>query len=160
MSRDFDDALGRARAHLQRAFLEGLEAATALVEAASIVRRDPGADGSLMAEIVRGLDRAVRELRAAGRLDLPPGLLEPLEKALDAEIARWEARSKRDADARPILRAFLGLRELLFELTRSGAARSTAPRPNGAPRDAERPRPRATRPPPPRRRVQRFDVEG
>jgi len=146
MSSTFDEALGRARSHLQRAFLEGLEAALALVEAASAVRRDPGAKDSLVGEIALGLERAVRDLRSAGHIDLPPGLLDPLEKALDGEIARWEARSKKDADARPVLRAFLGLRELLFEITRSNPAR-TKPA-------AEAPRPPANGP-----RVQRFDVE-
>ena len=150
MSDRFDEALGRARSHLQRAFLEALEAAMALLEAASMVRRDPHADGSLVSEIARGLDRAVRELRAAGRIDLPPGLLDPLEKALDVEIARWEARSKQDSDARPVLRAFLGLRELLFEITRSNPPPAE---PEGRKR-ADRETPASPR------RVQRFDVEG
>ena len=36
--------------------------------------------------------------------------------ALDAEIARWETKARQDADARAVLRAFLGVRELLWEL--------------------------------------------
>ena len=55
-------------------------------------------------------------------------LLDALAEALDAEIARWEARARDDAEARAVLRAFLGVRELLWELglrrreRRTGAA--------------------------------------
>lgn len=43
-------------------------------------------------------------------------LVDAIADALDVEIARWEARAREDADARPVLRAFLGVRELLWEL--------------------------------------------
>ena len=40
-------------------------------------------------------------------------LLQAVAEALDVEIARWEQRARDDGDARAVLRAFLGLRELL-----------------------------------------------
>ena len=39
-----------------------------------------------------------------------------LAEALDLEIERWERRAREDPDARAVLRAFLGVRELLWEL--------------------------------------------
>jgi hypothetical protein len=80
-------------------------------------------------------------------------LLAAIAEALDAEIARWELRAQDDADARAVLRAFLGMRELLWEF---GVRRSQA---GGPPREDEaihRPAPaRRARP-----RVQRVRVEG
>jgi hypothetical protein len=42
-------------------------------------------------------------------------LLRSIAEALDAEVARWQARAESDPEARAVLRAFLGLRELLWE---------------------------------------------
>ena len=36
--------------------------------------------------------------------------------ALETEIARWESLSRQDEEARSVLRAFLGLREFLWEM--------------------------------------------
>jgi len=56
-----------------------------------------------------------------------------LADAIDLEIARWEARAEDDPEARAVLRAFLGLRELLWEIgvrpARSASARAAAPDP-------------------------------
>lgn len=43
-------------------------------------------------------------------------LLRAVAEALDAEIGRWEERSRHEPEARPVLRAFLAVRELLWEL--------------------------------------------
>jgi hypothetical protein len=87
-------------------------------------------------------------------------LLSALAEALDAEIARWEARARDDAEARAVLRAFLGVRELLWEL--GLRRRDSAP----AGPEAERRAPtsgaasRSPRPVRRRARVQRVPVEG
>ena len=47
-------------------------------------------------------------------------LLSALFDALDAEIARWELRSREDPNARSVLRAFLGVREILWEISARG----------------------------------------
>ena len=61
-------------------------------------------------------------------------LLQAVAEALDVEIARWEERARDDGEARAVLRAFLGLRELLWEfgLRRAAPAETrveTRPRP-------------------------------
>jgi len=71
--------------------------------------------------------------------------------ALDAEIARWEKRAAADGDARAVLRAFLGLRELLWEV-------GVRPRPEPAAPPAARGR--KAGPDRPQGRVQRVHVEG
>jgi hypothetical protein len=50
-------------------------------------------------------------------------LLDSIADALDAEIVRWEQLAADDLEARSVLRAFLGLRELLWEfgVRRSGS---------------------------------------
>jgi hypothetical protein len=75
-------------------------------------------------------------------------LAHALAGALDAEIERWEARAVQDPDARAVLRAFLGVRELLWEL---GVRPS--PRPSAA---AGAPHAGQTR----RKRVERVRVQG
>ena len=56
-------------------------------------------------------------------------------EALDAEIARWEERAKTDDDARAMLRAYLGLREILWELgVRPESARGKRSERDRAPR--------------------------
>ena len=156
MSADSGDALARARKHLQRATLEGLQAVQALLDAAGRASGLSGAEaGQLAGEISSVLERLLAGLRANGRFELPRAVAEPIETALAREIERWEARSKSDPDARPVLRAFLGLRELLWEF---------GLRPGGdAPANASVEKSAPPAPSPPSRdrtRVQRFDVEG
>jgi hypothetical protein len=59
----------------------------------------------------------------AGDLNMPDELIGPLLDALDHEVERWENRARDDVEARSVLRAFLGLREILWEL---GMRRTTA----------------------------------
>ena len=163
MTQEFDEAVGRAREHLRRATLEGLEAATALLEAASSVSRTGPATEGISADLLRGIERILHGLRSNGRFAFPEAVTGPLEEALAREIARWEIRSKSDQAARPVLRAFLGLRELLWELgmrttqtassqTDSTASSTNAPSGDGPAKNSEEAPPR-------KRRVQRFDVE-
>ena len=163
MTQEFDEAVGRAREHLRRATLEGLEAATALLEAASSVSGTGPATEGISADLIRGIERILHGLRSNGRFAFPEAVTGPLEEALAREIARWEIRSKSDQAARPVLRAFLGLRELLWELgmrttqaassqTDSTASSTNAPSGDGPAKNSEEAPPR-------KRRVQRFDVE-
>ena len=163
MTQEFDEAIGRARGHLRRATLEGLEAATALLQAASSVSGSNPTAGGLSADLLSGIDRVLRELRSEGRFAFPESVTGPVEEALAREIKRWEQRSKSDPDARPVLRAFLGLRELLWELGMRSDEPATK-RPASSPRSADtasngKPAPERGTPRASRRRVQRFDVE-
>ena len=91
--------------------------------------------------------------------DLQPGtpgsdsLLSSFAEALDAEIDRWEKRSQKDPTARAVLRAFLGVRELLWEMgVRTHQERGRRQQPTAASTDGrQRARPA---------RVQRVRVEG
>ena len=166
MSGEVEDGLRRAWQHLGRAALESLEAARALLEAAL---RASGlhsvAPDSLAAEIGRSLDGLIASLEEGRAFQLPEALVEPLSRALEAEIARWESRSRTDPDARPVLRAFLGLREILWEFGVRSPSRSEQQTP--PPRHAEAaPEPATSAPdrplghePTPKPRVQRFEVE-
>jgi len=93
----------------------------------------------------RWLDSLARGASPETGADL--ALTHALAGALDAEIARWEARAAQDPDARAVLRAFLGVRELLWEL---GVRPSTSSQPTPAPEKA------AAR----RKRVERVPVQG
>jgi hypothetical protein len=160
-----EEALRRARAHLRDATLSALEATRALLEAAA---HGSGLAGEVrdgwLGELRRSLDEGIAAMRANPGALLPRALTEPLQAALDAEIARWERRSRSDPDARLVLRAFLGLRELLWEI---GVGRDRPPPRTSDTGPSPRPRSSATRTRratsrarPRRGRVQRFDVEG
>lgn len=168
MTRPFDDAMARARGHLRASTIESLEAARALIEAARhAADASPPAPDSLAGDLDAALDAWIEALRSGRRLSLPPRLALPLLRALEREIERWQARSHRDGDARVVLRAFLGLRELLWELGVRGATATgrAAPPDRGAraKRAAGAPPKSATEvreAPSAAERVQRFDVEG
>lgn len=153
MKDETEAAFVRARGHLRRSTLEGLEAARALIQAAIL---SSGVTSASRDSIVGGLQRGLEELIAGFRENatfvFPSALGEPLAEALETEINRWEKRSQTDPDARPVLRAFLGLRELLWELglRRDEPPRNTPPGPSN-----QRDRPPATK----RDRVQRFKID-
>ena len=124
-------ALARARRHAKNAVGEALEAVRALLDAASLATSGaPAASSPLFASVDGWIARASRGLSADGGLS--DGLAAEIAAALEHEIARWEQRAKSDDDARPVLRAFLGLREVLWELG-VRAPRSSA----GEPRTSE-----------------------
>ena len=106
---------------------EALAAVVALLDAASLAATGIPADVHPMfagsSRRVRAWSRALAE---DGRLGGELG--EALADALDAEIARWEERARDDGEARAVLRAFLGLREILWEL-------GVRPAPRGGHRD-------------------------
>jgi hypothetical protein len=119
-----EQALARATAHARNAVAESLLSARSLLDAVSLAltgRAVDALDGdsSGLAGALAGFAAAIERLagRARGADDtLPPSLADALVGALDVEIARWEQRSAGDPDARAVLRAFLGLREILWEL--------------------------------------------
>lgn len=153
MSTEIDEALRRARTHLRNSTLEGLEATRALLEAATHASGlTTNSADSMVGQLQGQLEDLISALRNNASFVMPRALAEPLEAAVDAEIKRWEERSRTDPDARLVLRAFLGMRELLWEFsTRSDGARDPVePQPNVNPRKAPRSQ---------RDRVQRFDIE-
>ncbi len=148
MSDDVDQAIARARVHVGNAARESVAAIAAILEAGGRASGlDPEQTERLAAEVARRFEAQVGRLREGALF--PSSLAGPLEEAMAREIERWEKRSQRDPDARAVLRAFLGLRELLFEL---GVARDRSPR-------SSEHTPPPSDPASRRPRVQRFDVE-
>jgi hypothetical protein len=132
-ARDLDEALNRAARHGRAAAAEAIAAARALIEAASLATSGRAVDESgPLGLALRTLDELGDSLSAG--LDGPAGdLLRAVSEALDAEIARWEERAEEDSDARSVLRAYLGVREILWELgvrppRRKGRAGAGPPR--------------------------------
>jgi hypothetical protein len=155
--RSAEEALRRAGEHARRAAAEALAALRALLDAGALAATGAPSDELRgLGALARRLDDVGAALRAG---TAPEALVTALAEALDAEIARWEARSGEDADARAVLRAFLGLRELLWELgvrAPSGSAPSEPSHERAAPPRARAAR-GARRVPP---RVERVPVEG
>jgi hypothetical protein len=162
VSRESKDAIERARRHLRNAVREGLEASRALVEAAmfsgDLDSKSPGSrsGGGFTAEIRTALDAWISTLDGDDPFRMPESISGPLHRALQVEIDRWEKRSAEDDSARPVLRAFLGLRELLWELGMRETASNTGADKKKPPETAksESTTTQKTRP-----RVQRFDLE-
>jgi hypothetical protein len=122
-----EQALAESLQHARQAIAEGLLAARSLLDAASIaINGKPaileagetrGATDLrlVIATLARGLDELIDAARSSDA-DLPQPVVDAILGALDTEILRWEQRSRTDPDARAVLRAFLGLREILWEL--------------------------------------------
>ena len=147
---DAREALAVAARHARAAAAEAARAARALLDAAALLSAGVPAEGHA------GLRGAARWLEALASGVAPEAaadasLVDALSAALDAEIARWEERAAQDPDARAVLRAFLGVRELLWELGVRPAQTSPASR---------RAQPAAERRAPQRRRVERVRVQG
>jgi hypothetical protein len=154
------EALARARQHARSAASEALACVHALLDAGSLASLGSSAEASrLLAPVAQLLESAALALSPDSDAVSAP-LLSALAEALDAEIARWEARARDDAEARAVLRAFLGVRELLWELglRRSDTARGPSAAEARAPRAGEAPR--GPRPLRRRPRVQRVPVQG
>jgi len=144
------EALERARQHGRAAAAEALCALHALIDAASL------ATTGAPAEAHRGIALVARALEdVAGAFGEGEGasLLGAVVEALDAEIGRWEQRATQDPEARAVLRAYLGLRELLWELgvRRPASAEAEAEKPSATTR-ADALRRRAA--------IQRVPLEG
>jgi hypothetical protein len=154
-----EEALARARNHGRAALAESLAALQALLDAAALTLSGRAAEEDA---VFGPVARSLEELRAVLAPD-PSGagasVLDALFEALDAEVARWEVKSREDPNARSVLRAFLGVREILWEITSRGAGAAGEPE-EGA--SESNPKPSSGRPVRSRRgaRVQRVRVEG
>lgn len=114
------EALADARLHALRGLGEMILAARALLDAASLaMNHQPASDSALFAPLAEMLEEWAQTLGHRG--DMGPLILD----ALEAEIRRFEARSVDDEEARLVLRAFLGLREFLWELGVRPSAKET-----------------------------------
>jgi hypothetical protein len=152
------EALARARRHVHAAIAEALAAARALLDASSLaINGESAANNALLGPIARILE-GLRAEFDEGTTGEAAALLRSIAEALDAEIARWETRAESDPEARAVLRAFLGLRELLWEFgirresdaSGSGETSKPAARKKGRSTSTRRKQPR----------VQRVTVEG
>lgn len=153
------EAVARARKHAYSAIAEALAAVCALLDASSLaLSGEASASNTLLGPIARILEGLRAEFRGGAATGEAAALLRSIAEALDAEIARWEARAETDPEARAVLRAFLGLRELLWEFgirresDASGSGEASVPATRKAGRSISK---RRKRP-----RVQRVTVEG
>ena len=156
-----EEALARARHHGRAAAGETALALRALLDALSLSTSGRPSDASrVLSWAAAALDDAARGL---GR-DAPgdASLLGAVAEALDAEIRRWEARASVDRDARAVLRAYLGMREILWELGLRAPEKETAARAAEMPRPTPPPpRPAAaSRRGPPPRGLERVRIDG
>jgi hypothetical protein len=133
--RSADEALERARRHALAAVAESTHALRALVDAASLAATGSPSDAhAALAGASAWLDEIAERMQAgAGRQGA--AWLDAVAHVLDAEIARWETRGRDDPEARAVLRAFLGVREILWEF---GLRPSSAARSESDPREPER----------------------
>jgi hypothetical protein len=114
--RTVQEALARARRHARASLAEAVATLRALLDAASLAGAGvPSDEQQRLSGIAATLDALAAQIAPDGASDGAP-LLAAVYEALDDEIERWEERSRDDPDARPVLRAFLGLREILWEL--------------------------------------------
>jgi hypothetical protein len=108
-----NDALARAREHGLAAAAETVAAIHALLDAAALAAS--GEPSKLhpmlgpLATLLADLERRLENHEPGARV------VDAISEALDVEIGRWEERAQEDPEARAVLRAFLGLRELLWE---------------------------------------------
>jgi hypothetical protein len=150
------EALAEARVHARRAAAEAAAALRALLDAATLAARGEDAAAGRLAPLAEALDQLGAWLSPEQESDAD-AVLRALADGLDAEIARWEAKSREDPEARSVLRAFLAVREVLWELgsrfaAKGGDETAAPPAADAAERPARR---RRTR-----RRVERVAVEG
>jgi len=103
----------------------------ALVDAAALTAGGRPSEASrVFGPIAKLLDGFAEELSRGGD-GRSTEFLASIAAAIDAEVAHWEARARDDAEARTVLRAFLGLREVLWEI---------GVKPSGAPAAATSPK--------------------
>jgi hypothetical protein len=145
-----EEALARAREHGRLALAETLITLQALLDAAALAGSGkPLQAHRQLAPLARLLEGLASDLARRGG-DGPEPLLASIAEALDVEIARWEKRARDDLDARAVLRAFLGLREILWELGVRPLRSDSTPGPG-----PQRARQRPAGP-----RIQRVPVQG
>ena len=160
-----EEALRRSAQHARNAIAEALLAAQALLDAVALATTGRAASASptsdsgrnrndVLGALADRIAQLAQELRGE-EPDLPESWTRAVLAALDHEIERWETRSQDDPDARAVLRAFISLREILWEfgLRSPAEARNTSPNP---PSENNTPPGPSTR----TARVQHIKVEG
>jgi hypothetical protein len=171
--RSVEEALERAQRHGLAALAESADAARALLDAASLAASGAPSDAhAWLAQATQWIDAASKRARHGAGVPLAPWL-DAVSDALDAEIERWEERSRKDPEARSVLRAFLGVREILWEFglrargeTAEAASETDGEGASGASRADASAASTAFRTRPPRSarrapsRIQRVPVEG
>ena len=154
-----DEALARALRHGRAATAEVLATGRALLDAVALATRGSATDEDPLLGPLAQLLTNLEARLATDRGDPASALIGALADALDTEIGHWEERARNDAEARAVLRAFLGVREILWEFgvrnagpNNKGETETKAPKPDGSgkPRRSAKKRPR----------VQRVRVEG
>ncbi len=153
------EALERARAHARSAAAEALASLHALLDAAALAASgQPSEFHGLLGPLAKLLEGQAERLgHDAGPVGAP--ILVAITEALDAEIARWEDRALQDPEARAVLRAFLGLREVLWEFGVRRGGQNAGGRGDDAEPSAAGPR-AGRRVPRSQPRVQRVPIEG
>ena len=141
------------------AVAESVAALQALLDAVALALSGRAAEGdAILGPLSSGLEE-LRALIAPEDSRFGSSLLSALFDALDAEIARWEVRSREDPNARSVLRAFLGVREILWEISSRGQ-QSAGPSKEGGTEAGGTRRPTGTGPSRRSTRVRRVPVEG
>ena len=154
-----EEALSRARNHGRVAVAESVAALQALLDAVALALSGRAAEGdAILGPLSSGLEE-LRALIAPEDSRFGSSLLSALFDALDAEIARWEVRSREDPNARSVLRAFLGVREILWEISSRGQP-SAGPSKEGGTNAGGSRRPAGTGRSGRSTRVRRVPVEG
>lgn len=147
-----EQALAQAREHADAAAREALAALAALIDAVALASTGELSQTHRLLSPLAGLIERLQNARGDGA---SATMLEAIADSLDAEIARWEERASDDTEARSVLRAFLGVRELLWEFgVRRPTDEGVAER-RGAP-SSKRRRPRKSG----RKPVHHVPVEG
>ena len=122
-----EEALRRARAHGRLAAAESVAALGALLDAGALSTGSLQEEGAL-ATLRETLERIRLWLDPEGGRDAA-SVLESVSAALDEEVERWEEKSREDPDARAILRAFLAVREVIWEFSARAGTPAGAPEP-------------------------------
>jgi hypothetical protein len=105
----------RARRHGRAAAAEGMAMVQALVDAASLASGGRPSDASRLFGPLSKLLEGLGDELMRGTADRPSELFATIAAAIDSEVAYWEKQAHDDTEARTVLRAFLGLREVLWE---------------------------------------------
>jgi hypothetical protein len=115
-----EEALGRSLEHARSSASEALMAARLLLDALSILlANEPVArhaeHNSPIGYLASSIERWAGSLRPPEPNPNSPDFPAVL-RAVEDEIERWAGRAQDDPDARTVLHAFLGMREILWEL--------------------------------------------
>jgi len=152
------EALNRARLHGRAAAAESFAAVRAMIDAAALTSGGSASDASRLLGPIAKLFESLGNELGGNAVDGSTRILESIASAVDDEIAVWEEQARTDTEARTVLRAFLGLREVMWEF----GVRRASPTPKNGTADKSRAggRPRPQAPRPTRPRVQRVPVQG